>query len=376
VTPASPEAAPKGGLIDRIVGWFRKPDTTPAKAATTAPTPAARPARNETAREPRPPRDAGERPRNEGRSPQSTDKRRGNERQTGERNNEARQQEPRNVNRNGERQKAERNPAQRPQTERNESERSAPVENEQAAVTARAPRTPKPPRNRNEQERRPREPRKPVETETEQTVEALATSTPATEGENSQPVAERTGESRGGRNRNERARRERRENEAPALDPAADTPADAKPAEASPTLSAPEPEARPVVAVGAPAHEAAEASPAEGRARPEEVLATLTTGAQASLELVETHPGDTASLQDTPEGSSPQRRRRRRPQARQQAESAVELQMVETADVPAVASPASEPLPVRTHGPGRRRRVSPQAAANEPLIQVETQNEA
>jgi hypothetical protein len=92
-------------------------------------------------------------------------------------------------------------------------------------------------------------------------------------------------------------------------------------------------------------------------------------GGEAGLSQVETQ--GTAPVQM--EGETAARsghRPRRRPQAA--APTQMELMQVETSAPAAAAVPAEDTTP-RSHGPGRRRRTASQAAASEPLVQVETQ---
>lgn len=102
-------------------------------------------------------------------------------------------------------------------------------------------------------------------------------------------------------------------------------------------------------------------------AKPEDILKTLVN--EAGLDQVETQsaaPVPADGEAPAPNGRHP---RRRQPQATVPAQ--MELMQVETSAPP--ATPAVEDTTPRSHGPGRRRRTNGQPAADEPLVQVETQ---
>jgi hypothetical protein len=104
-------------------------------------------------------------------------------------------------------------------------------------------------------------------------------------------------------------------------------------------------------------------------AKPEDILKNL--GGEGGLSQVETQSSVLPSIEGEAGAASSRRPRRRHPQ--QAAPAQMELMQVETSTPAAPAATAVEDTTPRSHGPGRRRRASSQAVANEPLVQVETQ---
>ncbi len=335
--PAAAPAAESAGLISRIIGWFKKAEH---------PAPAVEPKRE--ARKPAVRRERGERERGErrerpARPPRET--RRAEQPETAE----ARPQEAR--------EKPQRQPRQARQPR-----------GEQAAAPAEAQRQP-----------------------------AQAGETAQREGSSSR----RRRGSRGG----ERGERVQQQPSQPQAEAAGAAPVSARPAPAqnqepapapvpvaaavpepvavqaapAPAVSAPVPvsapepaavEAEPALAApaaSAPAEPVAQV-PAGVTAKPEDVLKTL--GSEADLSQVETQSTPPASAES--EAAAPSGRRpRRRTQATAPAQA--ELMQVETSAPAAAPSSTEEATTPRSHGPGRRRRAGNQAVANEPLVQVETQ---
>jgi hypothetical protein len=151
--------------------------------------------------------------------------------------------------------------------------------------------------------------------------------------------------------------------------------AQAEPISSAPVaVSAPEPLTQAEAFAVAPAPgiqpEPIASAPAGVTAKPEDILKTLANETEAGLSQVETQNAAPASTVDESSASSGRHPRRRRPQA-EATPAQMELMQVETS-APAV-TPAAEDTTARSHGPGRRRRTSGQPVADEPLVQVETQ---
>ena len=406
--PAAPEAAVKGitplqpapvsvaaadstsdkpSLVGRIVGWFKKLAEEPAPVKTA----------EETKRESR--RPDGRRNRNER-----------NDRN--ERGGRDRNRTPREGRRNEAGDTAEARPQQ-------SAEAQQPREK-----TARPPRPPRQPRN--EQARNDQPKIEPARSELNKADQPANTAPQQTGEDSPREGSGRSRRRRGGRGgerggeRNERGeRREPREQQSteiaapvmtapvmtapvmennipasaetltetfapvPVSNPepvamAAEPIAAAAPAPVSVAVNAPAP--APVVETIAPVVKTADVAPAPASlppnvtARPEDILKDLVSN-DSGLAQVETQsaaPASTASNEENP--AATQRRRRRTSTANAPAQ--MELMQVETSNAPAAdeatAEISSEP---RTHGPGRRRSKAPAAAA-EPLMQVETQQNA
>uniref|UniRef100_UPI0025F6ECEE ribonuclease E/G n=1 Tax=Thiobacillus sp. TaxID=924 RepID=UPI0025F6ECEE len=322
--PAVPVAAQvQGGLFERIFGWFKKLGEE-APAAATAPAvaePVAAIARSERPSERRERKPAQRRSRGEGRNGEGR----------GEaRNGEARQSEPR------------------------QSEGRAEPRNGESAKPARPPRQPKP---RPEAEAAPR------------VAEPAETPREAGNEEKREP-------------RSRRGRGNRRPREAHAETAAGNgggTPRAiveiagfraiveiaGKPRAAAPAPAAPAQQALQLETAAPPNV----ALPGSVAASPTAILADLAANA-ASLQQVETQAA-AAGASETGEPGRP--RRRRRPAAKPADSGSVSLMQVETSapavDIAEASTPAASPHPTR-------RRARPQAsAAQEPLVQVETQAE-
>jgi ribonuclease E len=321
VVPAEPQA--KGGLLDRIVGWFKKrgEETSAVEAAPAAePVPAL--ARSERPSERRERKPSQRRGRGEGRGEA--------------RNGEARAQEPRQVEaREGREARGSEQPKQ-PRPPRQPKPRPEAEAAPRATEVAEAPREPGSEEKREPRSRRGRGNRRPREARPE-TAAGMAEAAPHAVIESAAaPVA------------------------APsparfhAIIEIAGAPK-AAPAAVAPAQQSLQLETAP----GASLQPAVTASPAT-------ILADL-AASTANLQQVETQ-GAVISTTETREAGRP--RRRRRPTAKPEAEPMSLMQVETTAPVTSIAETATTsaaPHPTR-------RRTRPQVSeTQEPLVQVETQ---
>jgi ribonuclease E len=318
--PAVPVAAQgQGGLFERIFGWFKKlgEETPVAEAAPAVAEPVAAIARNERPSERRERKPGQRRSRGEGRS----------ETRNGEaRPSEPRQSEGRAEPRNGESAKPARPPRQpkpRPEAE------TAP----RVAEPAETPREAANEEKREPRSRRGRGNRRPRETHPESAA-GNGTSTP-------QAIIEIAGFR--------------------AIIEIAGKPRVAAPAPAAPAQQALQLETAAPPNVSLPDSSAT--------ASPRAIVVDL-AASTASLQQVETQ----AAAASTSEAGEPGRpRRRRRPAAQPADGGAVSLMQVETST--SAVDVAEAPTPVAVPHPTRRRARPQASAAQEPLVQVETQAE-
>jgi ribonuclease E len=323
VVPAMPQA--QGSLFERIFGWFKKRGDEPSAAeAVPAAEPVAAIARSE--------RSSERRERDRERKP---GQRRGRGDGRGEsRNGEARPQEPR-------------------QTESRESREPREPREPRGSEQAKPPRPPRQPKPRPEAEAMPR---------AEETVDA--------------PREAGTEEKRESRSRRGRGNRRPRETQPDVTEAGGITAPHAvietagfraiveiarKP-KAVPAPAAPAQQALQLEAVAAPN---APATPGAVTASPTTILADLASH-KADLQQVETQ-GVAVDTAERSESTRP--RRRRRPAAKTEAETASLMQVETTA-------PVTSPVEMTTTAPHpTRRRSRPQVSPpQEPLVQVETQS--
>ncbi|OYW35353.1 MAG: ribonuclease E/G, partial [Hydrogenophilales bacterium 12-61-10] len=324
VVAAEPQA--QGGLLDRIVGWFKKrgDDTAADTAVPAEAIPAiVRPERSERPAERR---------------------ERSSERKPGQRRG-------RSEGRNGEARPAEtRGEARQPDTRQAEPRQNAPRQNE-----ARGNETDKPARP-------PRQPKPRPETE----VPASAVELNDAPRENG---SEEKRESRSRRGRGNRRPREARP------DTAAGTPmavieiagfrAIVEVARAPRATHAPQASTQQALQLETTTTAGV---PVAVTASPTAILAEMATSA-ANLQQVETQ-GTAASTQDTQDAGRPRRRRRPAAKPADAETSTPSLMQVETS---AAAIPVAETTITDAPHPTRRRPRPQPSASQEPLVQVETQ---
>ncbi|OYX29255.1 MAG: ribonuclease E/G [Hydrogenophilales bacterium 32-62-9] len=324
VVAAEPQA--QGGLLDRIVGWFKKrgDDTAADTAVPAEAIPAiVRPERSERPAERR---------------------ERSSERKPGQRRG-------RSEGRNGEARPAEtRGEARQPDTRQAEPRQNAPRQNE-----ARGNETDKPARP-------PRQPKPRPETE----VPASAVELSDAPRENG---SEEKRESRSRRGRGNRRPREARPDAATGTPMAvieiAGFRAIVEVARAPRATHAPQASTQQALQLETTTTAGV---PVAVTASPTAILAEMATSA-ANLQQVETQ-GTAASTQDTQDAGRPRRRRRPAAKPADAETSTPSLMQVETS---AAAIPVAETTITDAPHPTRRRPRPQPSASQEPLVQVETQ---
>ena len=331
-TPASAE---QSSLIGRILGWFKKPEQPAAE-------PVAQPKREE--RKPSSSRERSSERSSEKRE-RSSRSSRGSRRSEQSEASENRTQESKE---RSQRQSSSKSSRQQPKAEPAQETQRQPVQASEAAAREEGSSSSR--RRRRGSRSGDRSSERGEHSQREQQASPAETSASAAPAE---PAAVAAPQS------------------APA--PVADVAPESAPAPVA--VSAPTAAASREAAPAAPAplpvkapEPTAPAVPAGVTAKPEDILKTL--GGDADLSQIETQGAAPEQTEAEAQATGSRRSRRRRPQAA--APEQMELMQVETS-VPVSTPVMAEESTPRTHGPGRRRRSNATVAANEPLVQVETQ---